>query len=100
MKMDHATHTPLEPAELNATNLQDAVIYGPRDEKIGTVAHVHGTATGGQVIVDVGGFLGIGAKPVALDMANLRFMRDETGAVHATTTWTKDQIKALPEHHH
>lgn len=63
--MDHTRHTPLQAAELNEANLIDAVIYGPSDEKIGTVAHVHGMGAATQVIVDVGGFLGIGSKPVA-----------------------------------
>lgn len=98
--MDHTKHKPLDAAELNETNLVGAAIYGPQDEKIGTVAHLHGTGAAAQTIVDVGGFLGIGAKPVALDLAKLHFMRDEGGTVHATTAWTKDQIKALPEHHH
>jgi hypothetical protein len=35
---------------------------------------------------------------VALDMARLDFMRDESGTVHATTVLTKDEVKALPEH--
>lgn len=98
--MDHTHHTPLEAAELNETNLMDAVIYGPRDEKIGTVSHVHGMGAATQVIVDVGGFLGIGTKPVALDASQLNFMRDEDGTVHAVSSWTKEQVKGLPEHHH
>ncbi len=98
--MDHTTHTPLAAFELNEANLMDAVVYGPLDEKIGTVAHVHNMGATTQVIIDVGGFLGIGAKPVAMDVTDLHFMRDEDGSVHATTAWTKDQIKALPEHMH
>lgn len=98
--MDHKLHTPLQAAELNEANLIDAVIYGPSDEKIGTVAHVHGTGSVSQVIVDVGGFLGIGSKPVALDTNQLNFMRNEDGEVHAVTAWTKEQVKELPEHHH
>ena len=98
--MDHTLHTPLQAAELNEANLVDAVIYGPADEKIGTVAHVHGMGSTSQVIVDVGGFLGIGSKPVALDANQLNFMRDEDGEVHAVTSWTKQQVKELPEHHH
>ena len=43
-----------------------------------------------------GGFLGIGAKPVAVSASDLDFMRDEDGDVHAT--WTKDQLKGMPEH--
>ena len=30
----------------------------------------------------------------------LEFMRDESGDVHAVTTWTKDALEAMPEHHH
>ena len=98
--MDHSIHTQLVDSELNEANLLDAVVYGTEDEKIGTVSHVHGSGPATQVIVDVGGFLGIGAKPVALTISQLNFMRDDKGDVHATTSWTKDQIKAMPEHHH
>ena len=98
--MDHSTHTRLVDSELNEANLMDAVVYGADDEKIGTVADVHGMGAATQVIVDVGGFLGIGAKPVAMTTSQLDFMRDEDGDVHATTSWSKEQIKALPEHHH
>lgn len=51
-----------------------------------------------RAIVDVGGFLGMGSKTVAIEANQLDFMRDESGAVHATTTMTKDEMKALPEH--
>lgn len=98
--MDHTTHSKLADSELTAANLLGAVVYGADDTKIGTVSHVHGMGAATQVIVDVGGFLGIGAKPVALTTSQLNFMRDEDGDVHATTAWTKEQIKALPEHHH
>lgn len=50
--------------------------------------------------MDVGGFLGIGAKPVSLAVSSLNFMRDEAGKVHATTAMTKDELKSLPEHKH
>ena len=98
--MDHSTHTQLVDSELTEANLMDAVIYGAMDEKIGTVAHVHGMGAATQVIVDVGGFLGLGAKSVAMTTDQLNFMRDEDGGVHATTTWTKDEVKSMPEHSH
>ena len=98
--MDHSKHTHLDATELNAANLIDATVYGPGDEKVGTVSHLHGDGAAAQVIVDVGGFLGIGAKPVSLPLNRLDFMRDEAGDVHATTTLTKDEAKSLPEHHH
>lgn len=75
--------------------LEGATIYGPGDEKIGSISHLHGS----EVVIDVGGFLGIGAKPVGVSVQELAFMRDEDGDVHAVTTWTKDQLKEMPEHY-
>ncbi len=92
--MDHTNHVRLRSDELVPDVLEGATIYGPGDEKIGSVDHVHGS----QVIVDVGGFLGIGAKPVAVPTTQLDFMRDNDGDVHAVTSWTKNQLKDMPEH--
>ncbi|WP_432284271.1 PRC-barrel domain-containing protein [Aminobacter sp. BA135] len=96
--MDHSNHVRLTEAELTPDLLADATIYGPDDEDIGSVSHVHGSGSTAQVIIDVGGFLGIGAKPVAVPVSQLDFMRDEDGEVHAVTSWTKDQLKEMPEH--
>jgi ribosomal 30S subunit maturation factor RimM len=98
--MDHSNHVRLQADELTENNLEGATIYGPGDEKIGHVSHLHGAGSDAQVVVDVGGFLGIGAKPVAIPINRLDFMRDEAHTVHAVTTWTKDELKALPEHQH
>jgi len=96
--MDHSQHIRLNSNELIPSVLEGATIYGPGDEKIGSVSHIHGTGASSQVVIDVGGFLGIGAKPVAVPVTDLEFMRDEDDDVHAVTTWTKDQLKAMPEH--
>jgi hypothetical protein len=98
--MDHTKHVRLLESELTSENLNDATVYGADDAKIGKVAHVHGSGLTGEVIVDVGGFLGMGAKPVALKTSQLDFMRDEHGHVHAKTSWSKEEVKALPEHTH
>ncbi|MBE7733059.1 PRC-barrel domain-containing protein [Devosia faecipullorum] len=95
--MDHANHMRLTQAELTPSILEGATIYGADDHKIGKIDHVHGLDS---VIIDVGGFLGLGAKPVAVPLSDLQFMRDEHGSVHALTGWTKDQLKEMPEHHH
>jgi hypothetical protein len=92
--MDHSNHVRVTSAELTPDILEGATIYGPDDEEIGSVDHVHDS----QVVIDVGGFLGIGAKSVAVPTAELDFMRDEDGDVHAVTSWTKDQLEAMPEH--
>lgn len=98
--MDHSRHTPLRPEELISSTVEGANVYGPDDSHIGDVSHFHGTGANAQAVVDVGGFLGLGAKPVALSVSQLSFMRDENGKVHATTAMTKDQLKSLPEHNH
>jgi hypothetical protein len=98
--MDHSRHTRLTDLEMTESNIMHAAVYGLDDSKIGTVSHVHGYGPDRQIIIDVGGFLGIGSKSVALSFSQLDFMRDEDGDVHAVTSFTKDQLKALPEHHH
>lgn len=96
--MDHTNHVRLQDHELNDATLSAAAVYGPDDEKIGHIAHFHGTGTDAQVVIDVGGFLGIGSKPVGIALRDLDVMRDSDGTVHAVTRWTKDQLKELPEH--
>jgi hypothetical protein len=96
--MDHSAHVRLDAHQLTPKILEDATIYGPGDEKIGSVSHVHGQGVDATVVIDVGGFLGIGAKPVGLKAADFDFMLDEDGEVHAVTLWTRDQLEALPEH--
>jgi transcriptional regulator with XRE-family HTH domain len=98
--MDHTNHIRLSATELTPALLEGATIYGADDHKVGHVSHVHGTGAASQVIIDVGGFLGLGAKPVAVPVSDLQFMRDEDGDIHAVTAWTKDQLKEMPEHHH
>jgi hypothetical protein len=48
------------------------------------------------VIIDVGGFLGMGEKEVAVGMDNLTFMVDEDGDHYLYTTFTKEQLDAAP----
>ena len=96
--MDHSNHVRLTGTELNQDNLEGATIYGADDETIGSISHIHRAGVSSLVVVDVGGFLGIGAKPVAIPLSELDFMRDEDGDIHAVTSWTKDQLSEMPEH--
>jgi sporulation protein YlmC with PRC-barrel domain len=47
------------------------------------------------VVVDVGGFLGIGVRPVLLNWNDLQ-LNGSQGAVKALVNATKDRLKALP----
>jgi len=98
--MDHSKHVRLNDSEFTPDILINATIYGADDHKIGKVDHIHGAGVSASAVIDVGGFLGIGAKPVAVPLADLDFMRDEGGAVHAVTSFTKEQLKEMPSHHH
>ena len=96
--MDHSQHPRLLPDELTDAVLTGASVYGPGDQTIGSVSHVHGSGRNAQVVIDVGGFLGIGSKPVLVPVSDLDVMRDGDGVVHAVSRWSKEDLKALPEH--
>lgn len=98
--IDHSRHPPLMIHELTEENLNGAMIYGDRNQEIGKVSHLHGTGPSAQVVIEVGGFLGIGRKLVSVNMATLEFMRDENGHVHAATDWTEADLERMPEHKH
>lgn len=96
--MDHTSHTRLMQDDLTMATLEGATIYDQADEEIGVVSDMFQTGSDAHVIVDVGTFLGMGGKTVAIPVNALTFMEDEDGNVHATSTWSKSQIEALPEY--
>lgn len=46
------------------------------------------------MILDVGGFLGIGEKPVAVSFDSLEIMADESDNLYAYSKFTKEQLEA------
>lgn len=85
---------------LNADMLMDATIYDVEDSSVGEVSAVMPeTGMPETVIVDVGGFLGIGQKPVSLTLSELTFYKETDGEeVRGFTTMTNDQLTDLPEY--
>jgi PRC-barrel domain len=84
---------------ITATDLIGVRVYGENDEDVGEISDVvlNDAGTAGQVIVDVGGFLGMGEKPVALDAASLQFMRaDADSALRVYVRMTQDELELLP----
>jgi hypothetical protein len=96
--MDHTDHPRLTASELNAVNLIEASVYNDEDAKIGTVAHIYGEGATLEVIVDIGGFLLMGPKPVSLMASQLEFTWQENGQVHVKTSLSKHELEALLEH--
>jgi sporulation protein YlmC with PRC-barrel domain len=98
--VDRATLKEVPAEDLTAENLEGTTVYGAQDSNVGDIGDVVLTADGkvDAIIIDVGGFLGIGEKPVAVAMDDLKFMQDEGGERYLYTTFTKEQLEAQPEY--
>jgi len=81
---------------IRGDDLKGTTVYGANDAKIGEIGDVVLTPDNkpDAVVVDVGGFLGIGAKEVAVGMNKLKFMTDKDGKKYLYTTFTKEQLEA------
>ncbi|MCO6389788.1 PRC-barrel domain containing protein [Aliihoeflea aestuarii] len=97
--IDRSTLTEVDAAGLSADELIGTTVYGANDENVGSISDVilDGDAVD-AVTIDVGGFLGMGAKNVAVDMDNLAFMTDEDGEYYLYTSFTEEQLEAQPEY--
>jgi hypothetical protein len=85
-------------AEATAEDVIDRNVVDVTGESVGTISDVM-TGPDGQithVLVDAGGFLGIGAKTVALEASALTAQEGDGGDL--VTSMTRDQIEALPEY--
>jgi hypothetical protein len=98
--MDHTQHQHFDVSQVSGSVLIGAEIYDLNDASVGSISHVHGSGANLQVVADVGTFLGMFGKSVVIPASSLTFMRDEDGDIHATTSWSKEQIEALPSHEH
>ncbi len=97
------------------TKFRASDVLGPDNARIGSVNDLLFDGTGKiiGVVVGVGGFLGIGAKNVAIDMSALNAVPVESGSTDTNKTpagnaddptnvklkvaWTKDQLKDAPD---
>ncbi|KQZ80860.1 photosystem reaction center subunit H [Mesorhizobium sp. Root157] len=82
--------------EIRSEDLVGTTVYGADDAMVGEIGDVALSADGkvDAVIVDVGGFLGIGEKEVAVGMDNLKIMTDKDGNKYLYTDFTKEQLEA------
>lgn len=90
-----------EPKDLTTADLERATVYGRDDETIGSINSLK-LGHDGQIthaVIDVGGFLGIGAHPVLMPFSELTVLRENNGhdvRVHLDTT--KERLKEMPYH--
>lgn len=96
--IDKSTLTEVQMTDVSAKELDGTTVYGADDVKVGEIGDAVLTPDGqvDAVIIDVGGFLGIGSKPVAVGMDTFRVMADKDGKKYLYTEFTKEQLEAHP----
>ncbi|MDH6234161.1 sporulation protein YlmC with PRC-barrel domain [Mesorhizobium soli] len=96
--IDKSQLTRMPVGEIRSEELTGTTVYGSEDANVGKIGDVvlSGDGKVDAVIIDVGGFLGIGSKEVAVGMDNLAFMVDKGGTKYLYTNFTRDQLKAQP----
>lgn len=87
--------------ELTTTEVDSATVYGRNDESIGSISSLK-VGTDGKItdaVIDVGGFLGMGAHSVQLPFSQLTVLRETNGSgVWVYLDTTKEKLKAMPHH--
>jgi hypothetical protein len=83
-----------------ATSILGRQVRGPDDKTVGRIVDVLVDNTGQPraVVVDVGGFLGIGNRRIAVAWRALHFSADVGGEGSISLDMTVNQIKAMPEY--
>ena len=88
--------TQLQPGQIRATQMDGATVYDTQNQKVGDVKDIILDKDGkvAAVVLDVGAFLGVGGKYVAVGMNDLKIAQDNNNKPRFTVDMTKDQLKA------
>lgn len=100
MAMPREGYNDIEREALTADNLTGATVIGPDGNDIAEVGDLLLTDSGeiDAMVVDFGGFLGIGQKRVAVSLDNLTFGANEGGDIVVYTDFTREQLEAQPDY--
>lgn len=84
-------------SDLSTEELLGAPVYGSENEWLGEVSELAVDQDGkiNNVIIDVGGFLGIGEKPVALSMDEVKLRVHDNDELRAYVPHTEDELDAM-----
>lgn len=85
--------------EIELTDLEGSTVYGINDERIGDIGEIMVDDQGmiQEVVVEVGGFLGIGEKPVAIPFDQMSVLRSEAGEVRVFIEATEEELESMQE---
>jgi hypothetical protein len=88
--------TQLQPGQIRATQMDGATVYDAQNQKVGDIKDLilDRDGTVAAVVLDVGAFLGVGGKYVAVGMNDLKITQDNNNKPRFTVDMTKDQLKA------
>jgi hypothetical protein len=88
-----------EPEAVLVSNLWNATVYGPDEQRIGDVNDLiikpDGKIEG--VVVGVGGFLGVGEKNVALKLDRFKVTPEADGRARIIVSAKKEELEGAPE---
>jgi sporulation protein YlmC with PRC-barrel domain len=92
-----ATITAQKPDQLLVSNLKGVDVMGSDDKKVGDISDLLFTKDGkvDAILISVGGFLGVGAKEIALPPNQIQ-LHEENGSWKAKVSMNKDQLKDAP----
>jgi sporulation protein YlmC with PRC-barrel domain len=94
-------YTAAAATELTAETLKGTTVYDANDAVVGEIGELVLTDDGQvkEVIIDVGGFLGMGEKPVALALDQVEILRQNDGSeLRVYVSATKEQLEAMPDY--
>jgi len=92
--------TQQSPDQFLASKFKGTNVIGTNDEKVGDVSDILFDKNGkvDAIIVGVGGFLGIGAKDVALPLSSFQVVKGSNGAADKLRlSMSKDELKQMAE---
>ena len=100
-KIDRDGYNPVEVTEMSSEMLVGKTVYSVNDDSVGTIDDLllddQGAIT--NVIIDFGGFLGMGTSQVSVGFDELTILADEGRTdVRVYVDATKEQIQAQPQY--
>lgn len=92
-----AGYETIDPGDLSRTALVGARVYTVRNEDLGEVVRVVEGPMGAvtELVIDVGGFLGLGERELALSAEEVAVMRAQGGDVRVFVDVTREQIETV-----
>lgn len=87
------------PEQITSETLTGVAVYDATDAHVGEISELlidpDGKVT--DAVVDVGGFLGMGEKPVALPLSEIEILHNaDTDQLRVFVATTKEQLEAMP----